>query len=249
GQIVTSYGKQEYSVAHGKTPFVQLLEELHTINGLERIRFTSPHPLGFRQDLINAFGELPKLGEYAHLPVQSGSDRILSAMNRPYSVDRYLRLVDNLRGISPNMHLSTDVIVGFPAETQEDFQLTLDLFNRVRFDMAFIFKYSERSGTKSAVMSDQVPKEIKVSRNQTLLQALEEHSLSRNKSLIGSTQEILVEGPARKGKGMLMGRTRGYRKVVFPGSDQLMGELIDIHISDATTTILKGTPLIRDRSP
>lgn len=244
GQIVTSYGKREYPTLRGKTPFVQLLEKIHEIQGLHRIRFTSPHPLGFRKDLITAFHEMPKLGEYAHLPVQSGSNQMLKAMNRPYSRERYLKLIDSLRAVSPNMHFSTDIIVGFPGETEDDFRQTKSLFKRVGFDMAFIFKYSERTGTIAAEKSDQVSREIKDSRNQELLRILEGHSLQRNRSLVGSIQEILVEGPARKGEGMLMGRTRGYRKVVFPGPPSMIGELINIHIKEATVTVLKGVPAV-----
>ena len=248
GQIVTSYGKREYPSLNGKTPFVQLIEQIHNIEGLARIRFTSPHPLGFRKDLVEAFGRLPKLGEYAHLPVQSGSDRILQAMNRPYSRNRYLRLVDELRDASPNMHFSTDVIVGFPGETDDDFDLTVDLFEQVCFDMAFVFKYSERSGTVAADMPCQTPREVRENRNQTMLRIVEKHSLKRNRSLVGSLQEILVEGPARKGEGMLMGRTRGYRKVIFPGKERLLGELIKIRITGATVTVLKGNSVCDDDS-
>lgn len=244
GQIVTSYGKGIYPAILGRTPFVQLLEKIHEIPDLERIRFTSPHPLGFRKDLVNAFRDLPKLGEYAHLPVQSGSDRILKIMNRPYSRDRYLRLVSDLRVASPNIHLSTDVIVGFPGENDIDFKQTVDLFNEVSFDMAYIFKYSQRSGTPAVDMDDQVPRETKEERNHILLKALEKNSLKRNLSLVGDVQEVLVEGRARKGAGMFMGRTRGYRKVVFPGKDRLVGELLDIRITSASVSILKGDPIL-----
>jgi len=244
GQIVTNYGKREYRSSKGKTPFVQLLEKLHGVDGLKRIRFTSPHPLGFGKDLVQAFSELPKLGEYAHLPVQSGSDRILRAMNRPYSRDRYLRLVDSLREASPNMHFSTDFIVGFPGETEDDFERTVDLFERVRFEMAFIFKYSKRSGTAAVDMPNQISRDTKERRNQTLLRVLEKQSLRRNRSLVGSVQEILVEGPARKGDGMLVGRTRGYRKVIFPGHERFIGEILDVRIHGATVTALNGDPII-----
>ncbi len=243
GQIVTSYGKGLYSSINGKTPFVQLLEQIHSIEELDRIRFTSPHPLGFRKDLVEAFGYLPKLGEYAHLPVQSGSDRILRSMNRPYSLGRYLKLIHALRTIQPNIHLSTDIIVGFPGETHEDFELTVELFKKVGFDMAFIFKYSERSGTLAAKMPNQVPREIREERNQILLDLLARNSLNRNLSLVGHVQEVLVEGAARKGEGMLMGRTRGFRKVVFPGKEHLIGQLIDVKVTAASKTILKGEPV------
>ena len=144
------------------------------------------------KDLVAAYRDLPKLCEYAHLPVQSGSDRILEAMNRPYSRQRFLRIVDALQEAVPGMHLSTDVIVGFPGETEEDFELTKSLFEEVRFDMAFIFKYSIRTGTVAADLVEQVPREVKESRNQELLRILEKHSLKRNESLVGTTKEVPV---------------------------------------------------------
>ncbi len=245
GQIVTSYGQREFPKVGGKTPFVQLLEKVHAIDGIERIRFTSPHPRGFREDLVEAYRDLPKLCEYVHLPLQSGSDRILKRMKRPYTVDRYRRIVDSLREAAPDMHFSTDVIVGFPGETEEDFEETRRLFEELRFDMAFLFKYSPRSGTPAAEMEDQVPREEKERRNQVLLEILGRHSLARNRSLIGSTREILVEGPARKGEGMFTGRTRGFRKVVFPGRERQIGELIPVRIESASVSTLVGQPVLR----
>jgi tRNA-2-methylthio-N6-dimethylallyladenosine synthase len=240
GQIVTSYGRREIPFVQGKSPFVQLLERLHGIRDLYRIRFTSPHPRGFKSDLVEAFRDLPKLCEYIHLPVQSGSDSILKVMNRPYTRKAYLKLVDDLRAVVPDMNFSTDVIVGFPGETTEDFQLTCDLFDYVRFDMAFIFKYSKRTGTPAEVMDDQIPQEVKEERNKILLEKLESYSLARNQGLIGTTQEVLVEKPARRGEGMLMGRTRGFRKVVFPGSNDLIGNLIQVKIENASVTTCGG---------
>lgn len=244
GQIVTSYGQREYSRVNGKTPFVQLIERIHEIDGLERIRFTSPHPRGFRDDLVRAYKDLPKLCEYVHLPLQSGSDRVLRMMKRPYTVERYRRIVESLRAAAPEMVFSTDVIVGFPGETEEEFEETRQLFEEIRFDMAFIFKYSPRSGTPAAEMDDQVSKEEKERRNQVLLEILGRHSKRRNESLVGTVQEVLVEGPARKGEGLLMGRTRGFRKVIFPGRERQIGELLPIHIEDASVTTLKGQPLL-----
>ncbi len=248
GQIVNAYGRGEIPSKSGKSAFVQLLEAVHEVKGLERIRFTSPHPVGFGKDLVAAYRDLPKLCEYAHLPVQSGSDRILKAMNRPYSRDRFLHIVDALRSAAPGMHLSTDVIVGYPEETEDDFALTKSLFEQVRFDMAFIFKYSIRTGTVAANLSDQTPREVKEARNQELLRLLEKHSLARNKSLVGSTQEVLVEGPARKGEGMFMGRTRGFRKVVFPGHERMVGELLSVTIEEPSVTVLKGTPVLSENT-
>ena len=223
-----------------KSPFVQLLERLNAVEGLERIRFTSPHPRGFKDDLVQAYGELSKLCEYVHLPVQSGSDSILKAMNRPYTSGRYMELINDLRAVQPDIHISTDIIVGFPGESEEDFQLTCDLFKEAAFDMAFIFKYSPRSGTPAAELEDNVPQSVKDDRNQVLLRLLEQQSLRRNNSLVGTVQEILVEGPARKGEGMYMGRTRGFRKVIFPGSERLVGELVPVRIDESSVTTLKG---------
>ena len=240
GQIVSSYGRREIPFADKKSPFVQLLERLNAVEGLERIRFTSPHPRGFKDDLVQAYGELSKLCEYVHLPVQSGSDSILKAMNRPYTSGRYMELINDLRAVQPDIYISTDIIVGFPGESEEDFQLTCDLFKEVAFDMAFIFKYSPRSGTPAAELDDNVPQSVKDDRNQILLRLLEQQSLRRNNSLVGTVQEILVEGPARKGEGMYMGRTRGFRKVIFPGSERLVGELVPVRIDESSVTTLKG---------
>lgn len=241
GQIVTSYGRREIPFKRGKSPFVQLLEAIQGITGIERIRFTSPHPRGFKKDLIEAYRELPKLCEYVHLPMQSGSTRILRAMNRPYTAEGYKQIVDNLRTAVPAMYLSTDVIVGFPGETKADFEETQKLFFDVAFDMAYIFKYSIRSETPAASLLDQVSQEVKESRNHILLDILAQSSLHRNRSLLGSVQEVLVEGPARKGEGMYSGRTRGNRKVIFPGSARLMGELVPVEIEKASISSLYGS--------
>ena len=161
-------------------------------------------------------------------------------MNRPYTSGRYMELINDLRAVQPDIHISTDIIVGFPGESEEDFQLTCDLFKEAAFDMAFIFKYSPRSGTPAAELEDNVPQSVKDDRNQILLRLLEQQSLRRNNSLVGTVQEILVEGPARKGEGMYMGRTRGFRKVIFPGSERLVGELVPVRIDESSVTTLKG---------
>ena len=223
----------------GVTPFVQLLERLHEIDGLARLRFTSPHPRGFKPDLVEAYGRLPKLCDYVHLPLQSGSDRILRAMNRPYTRERYLQIVDELRRVRPAMHFSTDIIVGFPGETAEDFAQTRELFEAVNYDMAYIFKYSVRTGTPAATMAGQVPEEVKEERNQILLRLLEQNSRRRNQALVGTVQEVLVEGPDRKGLSYL-GRTRGNRTVHFAAARRLLGELAPVHITRATAAALYG---------
>ena len=162
-------------------------------------------------------------------------------MNRPYTAERYKQIVDDLRTTVPAMYLSTDVIVGFPGETEADFEETRKLFFDVAFDMAYIFKYSIRSGTPAASLLDQVSQEVKESRNHILLDILAQSSLHRNRSLLGSVQEVLVESPARKGEGMYSGRTRGNRKVIFPGSARLIGELVPVEIEKASTSSLYGS--------
>ncbi len=239
GQIVTSYGRRDYAHTGGVTPFVQLLERVNAIPGIRRIRFTSPHPRGFKDDLIQAYGRLEKLCEYVHLPLQSGSDRILRAMNRPYSRDRYRQIVADLRRVRPDMYFSTDIIVGFPGETEEDFAQTRGLFAEANYDMAYIFKYSLRTGTPAATMAAQVPAAVKEERNQILLRLLEANSDRRNATLLGATQEVLVEGPDKKGLGF-MGRTRGNRIVHFAAAERLVGELVPVRINRVSTAVLYG---------
>ena len=240
GQIVTSYGRRDYAHTGGVTPFVQLLERVNALPGVQRIRFTSPHPRGFKEDLIAAYGRLEKLCEYVHLPLQSGSNRILKAMNRPYTRERYSQIVADLRAVRPDMYFSTDVIVGFPGETAEDFSETRELFEQTNFDMAYVFKYSLRTGTPAATMAAQVPAEVKEARNQELLRILAANSDRRNATLLGTTQEVLVEGPDRKGRGF-MGRTRGNRIVHFAADGRLVGQLVPVKIERVSTAVLYGS--------
>ena len=239
GQIVTSYGRRDYTHTDGVSPFVQLIERVHAIDGIERIRFTSPHPRGFKQDLVEAYGRLPKLCEYVHLPMQSGSDRILRAMNRPYSRDRYREIVDSLRAVKPGMYFSTDVIVGFPGETEEDFEQTRQLFAACNYDMAYIFKYSVRSGTVAADLGDQVPDDVKEHRNQVLLELLKANSVRRNEQLIGTVEEVLVEGPDKSG-AHFTGRTRGNRVCIFDADPRLVGQLVPLRVERASVSTLYG---------
>jgi tRNA-2-methylthio-N6-dimethylallyladenosine synthase len=239
GQIVTSYGRRDYAHTGGVSPFVQLLERVNAIPGIERIRFTSPHPRGFREDLADAFARLPKLGSYVHLPVQSGSDRILKSMRRPYSRARYLEIVSMLRKARPDMAFSTDIIVGFPGETDTDFEETRSLCEEVDYDMAYIFKYSVRTGTPAATMPEQVPESVREERNQVLLEVLRKGSLRRSQSLVGTIQEVLVEGPDKTGE-RFMGRTRGNRATVFEGSSRLVGSLANVEITRASVSTLYG---------
>jgi tRNA-2-methylthio-N6-dimethylallyladenosine synthase len=239
GQIVTSYGQGEIPVRDGKSPFVQLLERVHAIPGLARIRFTSPHPRGFKRDLVEAFRALPKLAPCVHLPLQSGSNRILRAMNRPYTRELYLEIIASLREAVPQMYFSTDIIVGFPGETQEDFAETCDVFDRVNYDMAYIFRYSVRTGTPAAEMANQVHEDEKERRNQALLDRLLAQSLRRNHALIGTVQEVLVEGPDQRGL-RYMGRTPGNRIAHFAGHGRLVGELAQVRIERASASSLVG---------
>ncbi|WP_269543220.1 tRNA (N6-isopentenyl adenosine(37)-C2)-methylthiotransferase MiaB [Cerasicoccus fimbriatus] len=244
GQIVNQYGVREFPFVDGKSPFVQLLERVNAIDGIERIRFTSPHPVGFREDLINCYGRLEKLCEYIHFPLQSGSDGILKAMRRPYTVERFKRIITALRERCPDMCISTDVIVGFPGETEEDFALTRQAFADIRFDMAYIFKYSVRPGTTAEPLGDPISEEVKAERNQLLLDQLGEYSLARNESMIGTVQEILIEGPAKRGENMFVGRNRGYRKIIVPASERLVGELVKVKVTEASATTVIGELLL-----
>jgi len=240
GQIVNAYGRGSLPKVNNKTPFVQLLEKLNDIDGLERIRFTSPHPISFGDDLIDCYKYLPKLCEHAHLPMQSGSDKILKIMNRPYTRVRFLEIVNRLRSTQSTMRISTDVIVGFPGETEYDFELTKSAFKESGFEMAFIFKYSERSGTKAVNLSNVVPTEIKERRNQELLSMLRSQSKESNSKSLGGKFEILVEAKAKKGVNMLMGRTRCNRKVVFEGDITEIGTIKHVIIKETSATTLAG---------
>ncbi len=239
GQIVTSYGRRDYTHTGGVSPFVQLIEQVHAIEGIERIRFTSPHPRGFKDDLVAAYGRLPKLCPSVHLPLQSGSNRILRAMNRPYTRERYKEIVDALRAVQPDMYFSTDVIVGFPGETEEDFDQTRELFEACDYDMAYVFKYSIRTGTPAAELAGQVPDEIKEHRNHVLLEILQRNSLRRTARLIGSVEEVLVEGRDKSG-AHFTGRTRGNRVCVFDADPRLVGQLVPLRIARATVSTLYG---------
>ena len=239
GQIVTSYGRRDYVHTDGVSPFVQLLDRIHAIDGLARIRFTSPHPRGFKDDLVAAYARLPKLCGYVHLPMQSGSNRILRAMNRPYTRERYAEIVAALRAARFDMYFSTDVIVGFPGENDDDFAQTRELFEACDFDMAYIFKYSIRTGTPAATMPDQVPEETKEERNQILLDVLRRNSERRTAALVGTVEEVLVDGPDKTG-ARFTGRTRGNRVCVFDADPRLIGTLVPLKITRASVSTLYG---------
>jgi tRNA-2-methylthio-N6-dimethylallyladenosine synthase len=244
GQIVTSYGKRELPAKDGKSGFVQLLTAVHEIEGLERLRFTSPHPKGYGEDLAAAYGQLPKLCESAHLPAQSGSDRILKAMHRGYTRERFLGIVGKLRQVQPRMGITTDIIVGFPGETEEDFAQTLSLAREAQFDNAYLFKYSPRQDTPAAAMPDQVPPAVKEERHARLLEEINAIGRQRYNERVGETMQILVEGPSKKNPARLTGRTRCNKIVVFEGSERHRGQLMDLRIERAGSFTLYGDPAI-----
>ncbi len=244
GQIVNLYGRHEFEKRGGISPFVQLLEAVNDVEGLERLRFTSPHPIGFHEDLIEAFARLPKLVEHVHLPLQSGSDRLLKAMHRGYTAAKYFRLVEKLRAVRPGLAITTDVIVGFPGETEDDYAETRALVERIGFDNAFIFRYSKRRDTPAAEMPDQVPESVKEARNRDLLAVIDASARSRHEALVGTTVEILCEGASKTNPDRLMGRTRTNKIVVFEGNARQVGQIFDVKITRTTGFTLYGTPAL-----
>jgi tRNA-2-methylthio-N6-dimethylallyladenosine synthase len=245
GQIVNLYGRHEFPKIDGKSPFVQLVEAVHEIDGLERIRFTSPHPIGFRDDLLGALSRLPKLMEHVHLPLQSGSNRILKAMHRTYTAEKYVALVDCIRAARAGIAVTTDIIVGFPGEEDDDYAKTRELVEQVQFDNAFIFRYSTRQDTPAATMPNQVPERIKEDRNQDLLKVVNEAVKQANNRLVGQEVEILCEGPSRTNASRLMGRTRTNKVVVFEGRTDHIGEIFHIQVQRANGFSLYGTPVVQ----
>ena len=244
GQIVNLYGRHEFSKRGSKSPFVQLLEAVHEIDGLERLRFTSPHPIGFHDDLIDALARLSKLAEHVHLPLQSGSNRILKAMHRAYTAEKYVDLVHRIRQGRKGIAITTDVIVGFPGEAGEDFKLTRDLVEQIQFDNAFVFRYSPRRGTPAAEMDKQVEESIKEQRNQDLLLVVNESARRANERLVGRDVEVLCEGRSKTNPARLMGRTRTNKIVVFEGDEKLTGEILEVRIQQANGFSLYGTPVL-----
>lgn len=240
GQVVNAYGRGQFEIKDKKTPFVQLLETLHEIDGIKRIRFVSPHPSYFKSDLINCYKRLPKVCEYAHLPLQSGSDEILKRMRRPYTARRFLEIVEALRAQNPDFSISTDVIVGYPGETESDFEKTCEVFKKSNFDMAYIFKYSPRLGTLSAELKDDVSEEEKERRNQILLEILARQSLAYNEKFLGTVQEVLVESRAKRGVGNMLGRTRTHKKVIFKAPESAIGSFQMVEITSAGVSALEG---------
>jgi tRNA-2-methylthio-N6-dimethylallyladenosine synthase len=233
GQNVNSYGRDL------QTSFAALLRAVDAIDGVERIRFTSPHPKDFRRDVIEAMAGCDAVCEHAHLPLQSGSTRILKAMRRTYSRERYLQLAAEMRAAIPDLALGTDIIVGFPGETEADFRETLEVVEEVGFDSAFTFVYSPRQGTEAASMPDQVPDDVKRDRIERLVEVVQRIAAQRNAQRVGRVEQVLVEGPSRTDGSVLRGRTRRNTTVNFTGAAEA-GELVDVVIERATSTTLAG---------
>jgi tRNA-2-methylthio-N6-dimethylallyladenosine synthase len=236
GQNVNSYGK---ALPEG-TDFAELIGAIGKVRGIERIRFTTSHPKDLSPRLIACFGEIGSLCEHIHLPVQSGSDRVLRRMNRGYAVSAYREKVAALRRASPDISITSDMIVGFPGEEDGDFEQTLELMREIRFDNLFSFQYSEREGTAAVGMDHPVSEATKRERLRTLQALQAEHTLEKNGSRVGRLEEILVEGPSRNDPGEMTGRTRGNRIVNFPGRPGLIGKTVSVRIAQAYHHSLRG---------
>jgi tRNA-2-methylthio-N6-dimethylallyladenosine synthase len=240
GQNVNSWGRD--LLPDVRTEFGELLRACDAVDGIERIRFTSPHPKDFRGPVIAAIADCAAVCEQVHLPLQSGSSRILKGMRRTYSRERYLELAGRLRAAIPDLALGTDIIVGFPGETEDDFSETLEVVEQVGYDSAFTFVYSPRAGTEAAALPDQVPHELKIERMERLVALTQRSARQRNEARVGLVEEVLVEGPSRTDPSVMRGRTRRNTTVNFTGDAQA-GELVDVAIEAATSTTLRGRRL------
>jgi tRNA-2-methylthio-N6-dimethylallyladenosine synthase len=240
GQNVNSWGRD--LAPDLKTEFGELLRACDAVEGIERIRFTSPHPKDFREPVIAAMASCDAVCEHVHLPLQSGSSRLLKRMRRTYDRERYLVLVDKLRAAVPDIALGTDIIVGFPGETEDDFEQTLEVVEEVRYDSAFTFIFSPRRGTEAADLAEQVPDDVKHERLEQLVDVVQRIAAERNAERVGLTEEVLVEGPSRTDPALLRGRTRRNTTVNFPGT-AAPGDLVHVAVESATSTTLRGTQL------
>jgi tRNA-2-methylthio-N6-dimethylallyladenosine synthase len=242
GQNVNAYlGALDKHDAESPTAdFTTLLELVSSIDGIERIRYTTSHPREFTPRLIEAYGRLPKLVNHVHLPVQSGSDKVLAAMKRGYTALEYKSIIRRLRAVRPEISISTDIIVGFPGESEADFQATMDLVTTIGFDTSFSFIYSPRPGTPAADLADDTPKALKLERLQHLQATIEAHAAGISQRMVGTTQTILVEGPSRKNPDELQGRTENNRVVNLQGHTRLIGHLIPVRIAHAYPHSLRG---------
>jgi tRNA-2-methylthio-N6-dimethylallyladenosine synthase len=248
GQNVNSYGRDLRSAGHTPASFAELLTAVDGIDGIDRVRYTSPHPKDMREDVIRAHAELPSVCEHIHLPLQSGSSRILKAMRRTYDRQRYLDRVGLIREHVPDASLTTDIIIGFPGETEEDFAETLEVAELVGYDSAFTFLFSARRGTGAADLTEGlVPHPVKVERMERLLEVVRRHARERAERFVGRTVEVLVEGPSRTDPERLRGRTRHNKAVNFTGL-AAPGELADVEIAAATSQTLSGSERLLARA-
>lgn len=236
GQTVNGYRYKEMR-------FADLLHKLAEIPGLERIRFTSPHPIHFSDRLIKTIGELPQVCKHLHLPLQSGSNRILSEMRRIYTREKFLEIVEKLRSAAPEIALSTDLIAGFPGETEEEFEETLSAMKLIRFDGAFMFAYSERPGTEAAEWEEQLSEEEKNSRLQRMIELQNRITIERAKEQMGKVERLLVEKQSRRDEEMVVGRTDGFRKVLIPAGELKPGQFVTAKITSISGWTLLGEPI------
>ena len=239
GQNVNSYGKDA-----GHTDFADLLRMVDAVQGIRRVRFMTSHPKDLSDRVIEAIRDGEHICEHIHLPVQYGSNRILKAMNRVYTVESYRVLVARIRKELPNVSLTTDLIVGFPGERQEDFQETLNFLREIRFDSAYTFLYSKRSGTPAAVMAEQVEAAVKKERLQELMQVQNAISLSRHEEMVGRTYEVMVEGPSKNDASVWSGRTRSNQLILFPHGGEQEGDFIQVEVTKPQTWLLKGKRVV-----
>ena len=236
GQNVNSYGKD----LPEPIAFSRLLEQICEVEGIERVRFMTSHPKDISDELIEVFSRLPKLCNHLHLPIQSGSTKVLAEMNRGYTKEQIIEIIKKLKKGSPNIALTTDIIVGFPGETEEDFEDTLDVLRQVEFDSSFMFLYSRRTGTPAADREDQVAEDVKMQRFERLMECQAKASKLKNDRLLGTVQKVLVESLSKSDKSFLSGRTESNKVVDFPGSKELIGKIIDVNIERVKTWSLEG---------
>lgn len=230
----------EFEQYEGVNSFATLLRAINKIDGIERIRFVSPHPKDFTDDVIEAIRDCEKVCKLVHLPLQSGSSEVLKVMNRKYTKDQYLNLIEKMKKEIPNLTLSTDIIVGFPGETEENFEDTLDVVSKVNFEQVYMFIYSRRVGTPGDKMENQVPENIKHKRFDKLKQLVESQIAERNKEYVGTVQKILIEGRSKTNNNMLTGRTDSNKVVILEGNDNLIGKMVEIKVISEHMWYLKG---------
>jgi len=238
GQNVNAYWGEMHDGS--MADFALLIRYVAEIDGIDRIRYTTSHPLEFTDSLINVYADVPKLVNHLHLPVQSGSDRILAAMKRRYKAADYVKIIEKIRKIRPNISMSSDFIIGFPGETDEDFEATMELIETIGYDLSFSFIYSARPGTPASDLADDVPMEVKRERLARLQKRITEMAMEISHNMVGSIQSVLVDRPARKDASQISGRTENNRVVNFDGDHALIGQFVDVEITEALPNSLRG---------